>query len=291
MRLRFDDLLFGGAALGLSVWGLMTEAYFLTIFFGGILGSILVFKFLFSDGNRQRKSAATLAGLAITLGTITSAFSYSVEESTFEFNGNDPIEEERIEVIPPYIPPKKKEKPVPIEKVEVFREDAEIKAVEKEVEVIELEDLIPPDDEEVIDLSSDELGDDLSMEELLGMIEPEEIIIEKAKENKKETDVFVIVEQMPEFIGGQEALLRYIYDNTKYPIMAKENGLEGRVSISFIVNEDGSISNVEVAGGEYEILNREAVRVVKSMPPWKPGMQRGKPVKVKYNVPVKFKLE
>lgn len=107
----------------------------------------------------------------------------------------------------------------------------------------------------------------------------------------EEDVVFMVVEEMPQFPGGQQALFRYLSENVKYPVIAQENGIQGRVICQFIVDKDGSITNVEVvkSGGDAS-LDKEAVRVIKSMPNWKPGKQRGKPVRVKYTVPVNFRL-
>ena len=116
--------------------------------------------------------------------------------------------------------------------------------------------------------------------------------VEAPQEDEEEEVVFVIVESMPEFPGGQQALFKYLSENVKYPVIAQENGIQGRVICQFVVNKDGSIVDVEVvrSGGDPS-LDKEAVRVIKSMPKWKPGKQRGKPVRVKYTVPVNFKLQ
>ena len=111
-------------------------------------------------------------------------------------------------------------------------------------------------------------------------------------EYEEDDVVFIVVESMPEFPGGQPALFQYLSENVKYPVLAQENGIQGRVICQFVVNRDGSISNVEVvrSGGDPS-LDKEAIRVIKSMPRWKPGKQRGKTVRVKYTVPVNFKLQ
>ena len=116
--------------------------------------------------------------------------------------------------------------------------------------------------------------------------------IEAPVEEEEEEVVFVVVESMPEFPGGQQALFKYLSENVKYPVIAQENGIQGRVICQFVVNKDGSIVDVEVvrSGGDAS-LDKEAIRVIKSMPKWKPGKQRGKPVRVKYTVPVNFKLQ
>ena len=105
------------------------------------------------------------------------------------------------------------------------------------------------------------------------------------------TKVFDVVEEMPSFPGGQGALMSYLASNIKYPVVAQENGVQGRVIVSFVVERDGSISDVKVARSVDPSLDREAQRVVKSMPRWKPGKQNGSAVRVKYTVPVVFRLQ
>ena len=105
------------------------------------------------------------------------------------------------------------------------------------------------------------------------------------------TKVFDVVEEMPSFPGGSAALMSYLSSNTKYPVVAQENGVQGRVIVSFVVERDGSISDVKVARSVDPSLDREAQRVVKSMPKWKPGKQNGSAVRVKYTVPVVFRLQ
>ena len=116
--------------------------------------------------------------------------------------------------------------------------------------------------------------------------------VEAPVEEEEEEVIFVVVETMPEFPGGQQALFKYLSENVKYPVIAQENGIQGRVICQFVVNRDGSIVDVEVvrSGGDPS-LDKEAIRVIKSMPKWKAGQQRGKPVRVKYTLPVNFKLQ
>lgn len=112
-------------------------------------------------------------------------------------------------------------------------------------------------------------------------------------EEKKEVanKVFDVVEQMPSFPGGNEALMKFLSDNVKYPVVAQENGVQGRVVVSFVVEKDGSITDVKVVRSVDPSLDKEAARVVKSMPRWIPGKQNGAAVRVKYNVPVSFRLQ
>lgn len=104
-------------------------------------------------------------------------------------------------------------------------------------------------------------------------------------------EVFVLVEQMPKFPGGDPALLRFINQSIKYPVIAQENGIQGRVVCSFVVNRDGSVVDVEVVRGVDPSIDKEAMRVVGSMPKWEPGSQRGKPVRVRFTVPITFRLQ
>ena len=109
-------------------------------------------------------------------------------------------------------------------------------------------------------------------------------------QTKKSNMVYDVVEVMPQFPGGQIAMLKYIMENIKYPEQAMKEGIQGRVAVSFIVEKDGSISDVKPILSMHPLLNKEAVRVVESMPKWSPGKQNGKPVRVRFNVPVMFKL-
>lgn len=114
---------------------------------------------------------------------------------------------------------------------------------------------------------------------------------EKGKKTNHPKEKIALYMRMPEFPGGQKALLNFLSKNVKYPIIAQENGIQGRVIVQFVVAKNGDIENVEVvrSGGDPS-LDKEAVRVIKSMPKWIPGKQRGKPVRVKYTVPVNFIL-
>ncbi len=110
------------------------------------------------------------------------------------------------------------------------------------------------------------------------------------EEEKIDTDVFVIVEQMPEFPGGQDSLYKFLGANIVYPNKAKKDGVEGKVYINFTIEKDGSINEVKVLRGVHPLLDEEAIRVVESFPKWKPGKQKGKTVRVSYNLPLNFVL-
>ena len=106
-----------------------------------------------------------------------------------------------------------------------------------------------------------------------------------------EDTVYQIVEQMPQYTGGEEAMMKYVAENIKYPQAAKDKNISGRVFVSFVIEKDGSVSNVKVVRGIGGGCDEEAARVIKEMPKWKPGMQKGKPVRVNYMMPIFFKLD
>ena len=109
-------------------------------------------------------------------------------------------------------------------------------------------------------------------------------------QTKKNDMLFSVVEVMPQYPGGQIAMLKYIMENMKYPEQAMKEGIQGRVTVRFIVEKDGSISNVSPIHPVHPLLDKEAIRVVESMPKWSPGKQKGKPVRVQLIVPIMFKL-
>ena len=112
------------------------------------------------------------------------------------------------------------------------------------------------------------------------------------EEEVVEDEIFTVVEKMPEFLnGGLTGLMKYLSENIKYPRIAAEAGTQGRVTVQFVVNKDGSIVDVTVLRGVDPYLDKEAVRVISAMPKWKPGMQRDQPVRCKYTVPVTFRLQ
>ena len=114
--------------------------------------------------------------------------------------------------------------------------------------------------------------------------------VAKEEEEIKEDQVFVVVESMPSFPGGNVELLKYLNSNLKYPSLAKEMGISGRVFVSFVVEKDGSVTDIQILRGIGGGCDEEAIRVVKSMPKWIPGKQRNIPVRVRFNLPVKFTL-
>ena len=114
---------------------------------------------------------------------------------------------------------------------------------------------------------------------------------EPPKQEAEQNKVFDVVEQQPQYPGGMGALNHWLGSNIKYPVMAAENGIEGRVVVQFVVERDGSVSGVHVVRGVDPSLDKEATRVVSAMPKWIPGKQNGSAVRVKYTVPVTFRLQ
>lgn len=142
------------------------------------------------------------------------------------------------------------------------------------------------------------VNDDVEVEdiEINAEVEQNEIIeeyvpVEVEEEEVVEAEVFTIVEEMPSYPGGDAKMYEYLGKNIKYPQIARESGIQGRVFVNFVVEPDGSVSNVKVLRGIGGGCDEEAMRVVKTMPKWKAGKQRGKPVRVSYTLPVVFKLQ
>ena len=214
----------------------------------------------------DKKFTYVLMGLVLVLSICYVAFEWTEKEVTkYEVTDTDFLIEEEIDIQqtsqetpPPPPPPAVQE----VEVLNVVEDDVKTESIEinteddKEVEVV----IAPP--------------------------------VEAPVEEEEEEEIFMVVESMPEFPGGQQALFKYLADNVKYPVIAQENGIQGRVICQFVVNKDGSIVDVQAVRSSGEpSLDKEAIRVIKSMPKWKPGKQRGKPVRVKYTVPVNFRLQ
>lgn len=216
----------------------------------------------------NKKTLFTEIGLAIALGLCLAAFEYSTQEVKIDLEAMPEevvVEEEQApvtrqeEVKPPPPPPPPKMADV-------------LNIVDDNVEL---------DDEAA--LFDSEFDEEAEVE--FQEVEVEEEVVEDTEE------VFIIVEQMPQFPGGDEALLKYLATSVKYPVIAQENGIQGRVFVSFVIDKNGDVTNVRVARPFDPNLDKEAVRVVQSMPKWTPGKQRGKAVKVSYNVPINFVLQ
>ena len=172
------------------------------------------------------------------------------------------VEEEMVEITK-----QEEQKPQP---VEVPKQTTQLEIVQDDVEVEDIEINAEVDQTEVIE---------------------EYVPVEVEEEEVQEQEIFQIVEEMPSYPGGEQKLMEYVAKNIKYPQIARETGIQGRVFVGFVVEPDGSVSNVKVLRGIGGGCDEEAMRVVKSMPKWKPGKQRGKAVRVSYMLPVNFKLQ
>lgn len=186
--------------------------------------------------------------------------------------------------------PVKIEEAKPVEKVKssvkfvppVIKKDSEVKPEEELKSQDDLNKTKTAIGSFNVEGNDDKGGDVLKAKEVIAQPEPPK---------QEETKIFDVVEQPPSFPGGQAALLSWLSSHVKYPPIAEENGIQGRVIVGFVVERDGSVSQVQVIRGVDPSLDKEAARVVASMPKWTPGRQNGQNVRVKYNVPVNFKLQ
>lgn len=150
-------------------------------------------------------------------------------------------------------------------------------------------DFTVQDDEfeiEPVEIESMEMDDDYMVE----IFDPSKNGEPVEEEEADPQEIHVVVEQQPEFPGGEAALMKFIQKTLKYPAFAVENNIQGRVTLSFVVEKDGSIADIQVMRSPAEELSKEGTRIVSSMPKWKPGRQHGKPVRVKYVLPITFRL-
>ncbi len=198
-----------------------------------------------------------------------------------------------------------KKKEAKVEKKEIIRQEPE-KVVEQVKSSVKFTAPVIKKDEEVKEEDEIKLDEVQKSDKAVGAFTVEgndEVggAVLKAKEDiaapeppkhvVEETKIFTVVEQMPMYPGGDAALMGYLRDNIHYPTVAAENGVQGRVVVGFVVERDGSITDVKVLRSVDPSLDREAMRVVKSMPRWTPGKQNGSAVRVKYQVPVTFRLQ
>ena len=216
------------------------------------------------------KTMGILMGMIVGFAVLFVGFEWSDREITIATSEGvaDIIAEEEVEITRPEdTPPPPPPPPAPpvAEVLNVVEDDVKL----DDVEIVSSED----------DASSAQVE----------AYTPPAVVEEEEEESSQQ--IFTVVETMPEFPGGQGALLQYLAKSIKYPIIAQENGIQGRVSCAFVVDKDGSIVDAEVVRGVDPSLDKEALRVINSMPKWSPGKQRGKPVRVKYTVPVTFRLQ
>ena len=215
----------------------------------------------------SKKSTWLLVGYVIVLAFMFVAFEWTkrdIKIDTSQAIADLVFEEEIIPITeqPEQVTPPPPEAPAIAETLTIVEDDADV--------------------EETAIVSSEELNQAVEIKYVPVAVEEEE---------PEEQTIFEVVEQMPDFPGGQAALMQYLAKNIKYPTIAQENGTQGRVIVQFVVNRDGSIVDAKVVRSVDPYLDKEALRVINTMPKWKPGMQRGKPVRVKFTVPVMFRLQ
>ena len=217
----------------------------------------------------SKRNTFILVGLVVALGVTLLAFEWTTKPSKAESLGQVQAQQVEEEIIPitreqQVKPPPPPPPPKVVEVLNIVDDDVKI---ENELEIDDSE----ADENTIIDVAP---------------------VIETAQEEEaEEAQVFFIVEDMPEFPGGDLALRKYIANAIKYPVIAQENGIQGKVYVTFVVGKDGKVNNARIARGVDPSLDKEALRVVNSLPTWKPGKQRGKPVNVSYTVPINFVLQ
>lgn len=215
----------------------------------------------------KRKGAYFAIGLLFVLAVIFCLFEfrfYEFESSEFKTLHLDLIEAEVIPIshqTPPPPPPP----PQSITQIEIVS-DNEVIEIQFEIEDLEIDD-----DSKIAEVR--------------------EVLEELPEEMFEEEEIFTIVEKMPEFPGGVDALFSYLGSNIDYPAMARDARIQGKVYITFVVDSNGGITGVKVLRGIGGGCDEEAIRVVKGMPKWAPGRQRGKAVRVQYNLPINFILQ
>lgn len=207
----------------------------------------------------RRKGSFMLLGLVTALALTLVAFEWTTFEKQLGSLGSLDLEFLEEEVIPPSAtpPPPPPPPPAPTTVLEI---------VDDKEDIVEVE------------MQDQEVKEDTKVE------------IQTREEVVEEEQIFTIVEEMPSFPGGEAELFKFLGKNIKYPQMASDAGISGVVYVTFVVDKDGKIRDVKVLRGIGGGCDEEAIRVVKSMPAWKPGKQRGKAVTVQYNLPIRFTL-
>jgi protein TonB len=210
-------------------------------------------------------------GLVVALGITFAAFEWKSQAHKVSDLKKITFQEAEIELIPitrqePVRPP---EPPPPQKVVEILNLVSNDTEIEEELEIDDTE----ANQETMID------------------IKPAINMGREKEDTEDDSPVFFIVEEMPEFPGGEMALRQFIANAIKYPVIAQENGIQGKVYVSFVVGKDGQVSDAKVLRGVDPSLDKEAIRVVNSLPRWKPGKQQGKAVRVSFSVPISFVLQ
>ena len=209
-------------------------------------------------------------GFVIALGILLSAFNWKTNtkvEEGFVITQEEQVEEEIIPITQQMMKPPPPPPPAPklTDLIEIVEDEL---SIDEELEIDDVEADVENKSNYNFDYDGDSWGEE---------------------ESDGEADIFQVVEDMPQFPGG--SVQKWIAKNVKCPMIAQENNIQGKVFVQFVIEKDGSVSDVKVARSVDPSLDKEAIRVVKAMPKWKPGKQRGKPVRVSYTVPINFQLQ
>ena len=209
-------------------------------------------------------------GLTLALAVLLFAFEWksSTEQVTpFQTPAEEQIEDEIIPITQQMLKPPPPPPPAPklTDLIEIVEDEL---SIDEELEIDDAEADVENKNNYNFDYDGDSWGEE---------------------ESDGEADIFQVVEDMPQFPGG--SVQKWIAKNVKYTMIAQENNIQGKVFVQFVIEKDGSVSDVKVARSVDPSLDKEAIRVVKAMPKWKPGKQRGKPVRVSYTVPINFQLQ
>lgn len=252
---------------------------------------------------RKQTSSRNIKSIIILLITallVGGFLAYKVRQQKLEEERIAFMEAQELAKLQKELKEKKEDKPVVQPKVEQKKEIPEVRETQKftapvikKDELVKEENLVKQmdklDDKVAVGVKDQEGTKDRTIEAIRNDIAVNTLPKEEVKQEVNK--IFDIVEVAPLFPGGESALRSWLASNTKYPPIAEDNGIQGRVIVQFVVERDGSVSNVQVVRGVDPSLDKEAARVVKSMPKWTPGKQNGQAVRVKYNVPVVFKLQ
>lgn len=213
----------------------------------------------------RKKTIFTEIGLVITLALILLAFNYK----SYDRGSNSEIQvrvddtpEEIIPITKQEVKPPPQAPPPQVTVINIVNDDVE---VENDID---------------IDVEADQ---ETEVQDYVPVVKEEEEVVEM--------EIFTVVESMPGYPGGDAARMQFLQENIKYPQMARESGIQGTVYVTFVVETDGRVTDVRVLRGIGGGCDEEAIRVIQLMPRWVPGKQRGKPVRVQFNMPIKFTLQ
>lgn len=212
------------------------------------------------------KGTSLMIGLVISLSIMFVALEWTQRDEVDDEVAYTAVTFAPEEMIPITLPEKKTVPPPP--------------AAVTKADIIEIVDDDADIDDEIL----------ASTEDNTPWLDPQEYEVVMVEPEIEPDEILIAVEENPEFPGGTAALMAYLRKNIKYPAICRENNIQGKVIVTFVVNKDGSIVDVEVAKGVNPALDKEAVRVISQMPNWQPGRQLGRPVRVRYSVPVNFRL-